>query len=72
MGDPKTGITYLSTGFRLVVEHHLFSIRQLVGNHWITINCSDDIGRTASLLVAFGYEADIKSALNMLNILKGA
>jgi hypothetical protein len=71
MDDTKTIVHYFGGGFKLVVERHLFSIRQLIGDYWITINCSDDIGRTASLLVAFGYEADMQSALNMLNILNG-
>jgi len=64
---------HLDTGSNLamvrLLEHPVHRIRQLIGNHWITINCSDDIGRTASLLAAIGYEADMLSALNMLDFL---
>jgi hypothetical protein len=48
------------------------SLKRLVDNRWITINYWDDIGHVVSLLVIFGYEADMQSALDMLNILAAA
>ena len=69
-------IAYLGAGFKLVkerlVERPTYSLRRLIDNRWITINYWDDIGHVASLLVIFGYEADMPSALKMLNILNGA
>jgi hypothetical protein len=69
-------IAYLGAGFKLVKERVLecpvYSLRRLVDNRWITINYWDDIGHVASLLVIFEYEADMQSALDMLNILNGA
>jgi hypothetical protein len=73
---PTVNIAYLGAGFKLVkeriLEHPVYSLRRLVDNRWITINYWDDIGHVASLLVIFGYEADMQSALDMLNILNGA
>jgi hypothetical protein len=61
----------ISTGLMLKVERLLqqpvFIVKQLVGNNWITINCADDIGRAATVLVALGYQADFKAALKTLN-----
>jgi hypothetical protein len=69
-------IAYLGAGFKLVkeriLERHVYSLRRLVDNRWITINYWDDVGHVASLLVIFGYEADMQSALDMLNILAAA
>ncbi|MFT4573784.1 MAG: hypothetical protein ACI85E_000988 [Marinomonas primoryensis] len=69
-------IAYLGERFKLVkerlLERTVYSLRRLVDNRWITINYWDDIGHVASLLVIFGYEADMQSALDMLNILAAA
>ena len=76
MSLSTVNIAYLGAGFKLVKERLLerptYSLRRLVDNRWITINYWDDVGHVASLLVIFGYEADMQSALNMLNILNGA
>ena len=76
MSLSTVNIDYLGAGFKLVkerlVERPTYSLRRLVDNRWITINYWDDVGHVASLLVIFGYEADMQSALNMLNILNGA
>ena len=76
MSLSTVNIAYLGAGFKLVkerlVKRPVYSLRRLVGNRWITINYWDDVGHVASLLVIFGYEADMQSALNMLNILNGA
>ena len=76
MNLSTVNIAYLGAGFKLVKERLLerptYSLRRLVDNRWITINYWDDVGHVASLLVIFGYEADMQSALNRLNILNGA
>jgi hypothetical protein len=76
MNLSTVNIAYLGAGFKLVkvrlLERPVYSLRRLVDNRWVTINYWDDIGHVASLLVIFGYEADMQSALNMLNILNAA
>ena len=76
MSLSTVNIAYLGAGFKLVKERLLerptYSLRRLVDNRWITINYWDDVGHVASLLVIFGYEADMQSALKMLHILSSA
>ena len=76
MSLSSVNIAYLNNGLMLVKERaatlHLYSLRRFIGNQWVTLSSWDDIGHVASLLVIFGYEADMQSALNMLNVLSSA
>ena len=76
MSLSTVNIAYLGAGFKLVKERvsecNVYSLRRLIDNRWVTINYWDDVGHVASLLVIFGYEADMQSALSMLNILSSA
>ena len=66
-------IVYLVAHIKLIKERLLYrpmySLRRFFNNRWIKINYWDDIAHFASLLIIFGYEAEIQSNLDMLNIL---
>jgi hypothetical protein len=70
--DTRTSKFSKTSTNKHVLECPMYSLRRLIDNRWITINYWDDIGHVASLLVIFGYEADMQSALDMLNILAAA
>jgi S-methylmethionine-dependent homocysteine/selenocysteine methylase len=66
-------IAYLGSRLKLVKERApndpIYSLRAFINERWVILNSWNDIGHAASLLVLFGYQADMQSALNMLNVL---